>query len=447
MKSLERSFVIGLAAVLLIMFSILLWISVNAITSLSESFVSTRLEHDSEALLSALWKNPRGQIRIRDGRITPIYQQPLSGHYFQITFADRKQLRSRSLWDEILQTRMLEVGDFLTYRDSGPGQQSLLLHSAGYEKMGQQFTLTVAEDMAPLEADIRYFQKLSLVLLGLTALIIILIQRYVLRRGFRALDQVRSEIIQVSQGHSQRLQEMGPTEIRPLTGEINRLLKQLQQRLRRSRDALGNLAHALKSPLSLMTHDIDHLTLPVEEKKQLSDKLSRIGSLINRELKRARFAGENVGQHFTPATDIPDLISALKQIYQHRNLQISTAPLPESVLPFDHEDMLELLGNLLDNACKSATSHIHIELSCKDQMRIDIDDDGPGVTPENRAKMLHRGRRIDEHGEGHGLGLAIVNDLLDDYRGTLSFSDSERLGGLKVSVTLPMPQSSHIDKI
>ncbi len=442
MNSLERSIVIGLATLLLLAFSFLLWISVSAVKNLSEAYVITRLEHDSEALLSSLWTNPKGHIRLREGRITPIYQQPLSGHYFQFNFSDGAQINSRSLWDETLTPTLLAVGEVKTHRVKGPGQQQLLMHSAGYEKLGLQFTLTVAEDMKPLSADIQYFQAFALVLLSLTALTIILIQRYILRKGFRALDQVRNEVNQVSSGQAQLLHEMGPSEIRPLTIEINRLLKQLQQRLRRSRDALGNLAHALKAPLSLMTHDIDNLPLSAPDKNNLADKLSRISALIERELKRARLAGEDVGQHFNPARDIADLVEALKLMYRDRNLDITTGPLPDSILPFDHEDMLELLGNLLDNACKWADSTVHVQLSINSDMQIRISDNGPGVSEEGISRMTQRGSRIDEREDGYGLGLAIVNDLINDYHGSISFSRSGDLGGLEVSVNLPLPQGN-----
>jgi signal transduction histidine kinase len=271
-------------------------------------------------------------------------------------------------------------------------------------------------------------------------LAIVLVQRYVLRLGFRALDQVQDELQQVSAGGLTQLQAMGPVEIRPLTGEVNRLLKRLQQRLQRSRMALGNLAHALKAPLSLLTRDLDALNLPGSERQRLAGQLDRVSQLIERELKRARFAGERGGQHFVPRQQVPELLDALRQMYRGRGLDISSGELPEAILPFDHEDMLELLGNLMDNACKWANRRVALQIVLDQAMRIKVSDDGPGVPEADRDSLLRRGGRLDEKETGHGLGLAIVRDLVTDYGGTLQLCKSSALGGLEVGVLLPFPR-------
>jgi signal transduction histidine kinase len=327
----------------------------------------------------------------------------------------------------------------MAYQGPGPGGQRLQLRAAGYRKGGLSFTLTVAEDLAPMAAQIRRFQIVGLSILGLALLAIVLIQRYVLRRGFRALDQVKDELRQVSAGGLAQLQ-MGPVEIQPLTGELNRLLKQLQQRVQRSRQALGNLAHALKAPLSLLTRDLDALDLPGTDRQRLAGQLDRISLLIERELKRARFAGEGGGQHFVPRQHVPELLDALRQIYRGRGLDISSGDLPDAMLPFDYEDMLELLGNLLDNACKWASRRVELRITLDDGMRITVSDDGPGVPEAERDSLLRRGGRLDEQEAGHGLGLAIVKDMVADYGGTIELCKSSALGGLEVGVVLPFPR-------
>ena len=439
MNSLERRFVVGLATTLVIVFGFLFWGAMAAVKSLSEANVLARLEHDAEALLAALWVNPAGQVKLREGRITPIYQQPLSGHYFLLSFDTRPPLRSLSLWDETLQVPPLAAGAVRAFQAAGPQGQYLQYRSAGYEKSGLHFTLTVAEDLTPMLAHIHRFQVFALGLLTFALLVIVLLQRYVLRRGFRALDRVREEVSGVASGQLQRLQALGPVEIRPLTTEINRLLTQLQQRLQRSRQSLGNLAHALKGPLSLMTRDVDGLALPATERQRLVDRMDRIRTLIERELKRARFAGEGGGQRFLPQRDVPELVEALGQIHRDRQIDIQLAPLPEGGLPFDHEDMLELLGNLLDNAYKWARGRVRLHLEVQvNTLCITVADDGPGVSEADRAGLLHRGTRLDEQESGHGLGLAIVNDLVSDQGGSLDLQRSVELGGLEVQVMLPL---------
>ena len=438
MRSLERRLVVGLAVALLTFFGFLCLASVTALRSLSEAYVLTRLEHDAEALVAAVGPNPRGKVRLREGRITPIYEQPLSGHYFVLRFDDATTLRSRSLWDEVLPISPLDVGAVEVRQLAGPGGQQLLARSAGYAKGGQGFTLLVAEDLAPMTQQIQRFQFTVLGLLALALLAIVLVQRYILRRGFLALDQVREEMQEVAVGTRQQVEELGPSEIRPLTIEVNRLLRQLQQRLQRSRQALGNLAHALKSPLSLLVHDIESLPMGADRRRRLSERLARIGQLIERELKRARSASDGPGQRFAPARHVPELVDAVSQLYRERGLEIAVGQLPEPMLPLDYEDMLELLGNLLDNACKWANRRVRVDVVVNQGLKLIVSDDGPGVAEAARAGLLRRGSRLDEQEPGHGLGLAIVKDLVADYQGKLELRRSSDLGGLEVCVQLPL---------
>ncbi len=446
MRSLEHRFVIGLAVVLLVLFSLLLWASAQAVRSLGEAYVLTRLEHDAEALIAAYGYNARGELRLREGRISPIYQQPLSGHYYVLLSGTRPPTRSRSLWDESLQTAPLAPGQVRVATVSGPGGQRLLVRHAGYEKAGQDLTLLVAEDLTPLTQQIRDFQLRAFLVLGLSVLSVIVAQRYLLRRGFRALDRVRHDVRQIAQGKRQQIAELGPTEVQPLTNEVNRLLRQLQQRLQRSRNALGNLAHALKGPLSLLTHDVKELPIDHAQRAQLSGQLERIGQLITRELRRARFAGDSAGQRFIPSQHIPPLLESIDQLYRDRNLRIATAPLPTQMLALDYEDMLEMLGNLLDNAGKWARHRIELTVDIGREVCIRVADDGPGIADEQRAALLGRGHRLDEHKAGHGLGLAIVRDLIDDYNGSLMLGRSRELGGLEAVVRLPLPTSDETAK-
>jgi len=439
--SLERRVVVGLAVALLAVFGLLFWGAVGAVRSLGEAYVVARLEHDAESLLAAVAGGPHGQARLREGRITSIYHQPLSGHYFQLVFSDGRQIRSRSLWDEGLPIVDVAVGAVRTLQVPGPAGQLLQLRAAGYAKGDLHFSLTVAEDLAPLAEDIRRFQYSALAVLLCAMLGIVLIQRYVLRRSFRALDAVRDEMREISTGRRQRLETLGPVEVRPLTVEVNRLLGHLQQRLNRSRQALGNLAHALKTPLSLITRELDGLPLAAEQRRRLSGQVGRIRDLVERELKRARFAGEGGGQPFVPRQQVPDLLDALRQLYRARGLQIRCGTLPEGALPFDYEDMLELLGNLLDNACKWARREVVLEIACDLGLDIRVADDGPGVPEGEQQALLRRGSRLDEQESGHGLGLAIVKDLVTDYDGRIELARAADLGGLEVRVALPLERS------
>jgi signal transduction histidine kinase len=442
LRSLERRFAVGLTLSLSAAFGLLFWGAVAAVRALGEAYVAARLQHDAEALVGAFWVAPDGEARLRERRVTPIYQQPLSGHYYVLLLADGREIRSRSLWDEALDDRRVGPGEVRTWHSPGPDGQRLLVRSAGYRKGGEAFTLTLAEDLSPLHDDIRRFQVWAAATLVLALLAIVSLQRLILRRGFRTLDTAREEVRRIATGELHRLSERGPTEIRPLTGEINRLLEQLHRRLQRSRQSLGNLAHGLKGPLSLLTRELDRAELPPGEKQRLTGQLARIDQLVQRELKRARVAGEGAGQGFDPSHEVPDLIDALGLLYRERDLRIEVGALPPGTLPFEREDMLELLGNLLDNACKYADRVAQLAITVADDaVRIRVRDDGPGVPDDGRAKLLLRGSRLDEQAPGHGLGLAIVRDLVEDYGGRLMLGSAQEGGGLEVIVTLPLDRA------
>ncbi len=392
--------------------------------------------------MGALWVNPAGQVRLREGRVTPIYQQPLSGHYFEVVLDDGGRLRSRSLWDESLELSPLPVGAVRIEHRPGPAGQVLLVRAAGYAKDGLVFALAVAEDLAPMEAQIRRFQQLSLAVLAGALVLVLLIQRWVLRRGFRAVDRVRGQLRAVSEGQRERLDFMGPVEIRPLSAEINRLLDQVRQRLQRSRQALGNLAHGLKAPLTLVTSELERLPLTPADRERINGQLERVGQLVERELKRARFAGEGAGQRFDPAQDLPDLVEAVGQLHRARGIRIETGRLDVGLLPFDREDMLELLGNLLDNACKWARQRVVVGIERGDELVLRVCDDGPGIAPGDRERLLRRGVRLDEQETGHGLGLAIVRELVEGHGGRLTLGDAADLGGLEVRVVLPLVKTA-----
>jgi signal transduction histidine kinase len=321
----------------------------------------------------------------------------------------------------------------------GPGEQTLLQLSAGYRKQGRSLVISVAEDVAPLERQILNYQWGfgcgALVLLGL----LLLLQRRLVRRSFMPLEKVRGQVRRVVNGEQQRLDERVPSEVYPLVGEINRLLALLETRLTRSRHALGNLAHALNTPLSLITRELDAADLPEALHQRLGVRTERIRQLIDRELRRARLAGSgSPGRHFEPAAEIPDLVQVLQGMYRDKRLEFLLSDLPATALALDREDMLELLGNLLDNACKWSRRRVALGIDIGDGIHLQVEDDGPGVAEPDLQQLGARGVRIDEQLPGHGLGLAIVQDIVRLYDGSLDFSRSHRLGGLCVRVHLPV---------
>jgi signal transduction histidine kinase len=252
---------------------------------------------------------------------------------------------------------------------------------------------------------------------------------------------VREDVRRVESGEASGLREDVPDEVRPLVREVNRLLMLLEQRLQRSRNAAGNLAHALKTPLTLLLHQVDGEALRdrPDARVALHQQAERIQDLMERELRRSRLAGAGaVGRQFHPRRDVPALLDALRRMHDRAGLRIEAADLPDVAVPLDDEDMIELLGNLLDNACKWAASTVRLGVTVDGALRVRVEDDGPGLADADAGHLLERGTRLDETRAGHGLGLAIVRDIVALYGGQLALQRSADLGGLSVEARLPI---------
>lgn len=434
--SLERRLLAGIALTLVAAFAALLWAGSLAIREVTEGYLLTRLDHDREAILGSLSFGDAG-LQVPTSSASPIYNQPLSGHYFVVRSADQT-LRSRSLWDETLPMPTLAAGDSRVQRLTGPGGQPLLALAGGYRKQGRELTLLVAEDLSALDIRIhRYRLTLAGVFTVLSVLLLALL-RWLLRRGFRQLDQVQADMQRVAHGEAHQLDEAVPAEVQPLVHELNRLLALLEQRLTRSRNALGNLAHALKTPLSLLSRELARPALDDAQRQTAFNQAVRISELVDRELRRARIAGAgSPGQRFDARAEIPALLETLHRLHQPRTLHITVGTLPVEPLAVDREDMFELLGNLLDNACKWTTGEVALTLDITpDEIRWVVEDDGQGVSADQLQRLTARGSRMDESREGHGLGLSIARDITALYDGSLRFDRSPRLGGLRVQAIM-----------
>jgi len=434
MKSLHRQLALGLAAGTVLLLVLLYMVVAGSLRGLAEEQIRSRLEHDAETLLTAIDVGPDG-LRLDEMRINPVYRRPFSGHYYVVRGA-ATELRSRSLWDATL-----DVTEAPLARISDPRGEPLLAFTAHYTKRQQPLTITVAEELTALEAAIRTFQWRYA---GLTALLLAALlglQQLVLRRALRPLDVTRDELQRLGRGEITALGERGPREIAPLVTAFNDVVGSLRRRTERSQKALGNLAHALKAPLAVLGQlDGDpELSDRREVRETLATQIERLRFTVDRELRRARTVGFAVpGQSVDLGGTLDELISTLRQLYRERGLHFESLVADGLTVAIDRQDLLELFGNLLDNASKWADSRVTVGAEITtDGVCLTVDDDGPGVAVERRSDLLRRGQRLDEAVEGHGLGLAIANDTAALYGGRLTLGDSP-LGGLRVTVTLPM---------
>ncbi|MCF6329645.1 MAG: ATP-binding protein [Henriciella sp.] len=433
--SMERRLQVGLAMFLLLL-TVVLWGAVNrSFHLLVEDIIVSRLMDDSENMIAAL-EPDSSRTKVHWRRINSIYNEANSGHYYQFSFADGRTITSPSLWDKMLEVPQLAMGREARYRTTGPNGENLQVWARHFTKDGYDITLAVAEDRTPVHQHRQRFKRVfALVLIG-GFLGVLLLQSWLVRRAFRQLAPLQRDLQLVELGQRDTLTEAVPDEVKPLVSGFNRLLELLARRLTRSRNALGNLAHALKGPLSLLLQSLDGIKGP--EGAQARAQAARIQKLIGRELKRARLAGQGVTtQRFAAGQEMPDMAGLLKQVHSNKDLDIH-CDIPDDLPLFgDREDMLELIGNVLDNACKWAHGKVHVRFSDGESYRILIEDDGAGVTAEQLERMTARGVRFDEDTEGSGLGLSIARDIVGLYGGTLRFARSADFGGLSVAMDFP----------
>lgn len=435
MKSIQRRLSLGLASVLIVVGLILAQSSLWLFDHSLRRYLREDLKDETQTLLVALVRGQNG-VQLDERRLDPTFQRPFSGHYFRIDFAD-ETWRSRSLWDRDLpKPARAGLQDGL---GDGPRGQLLLVYRGDYQRFGQRFSISVAQDYTPILESFRRLQWLGLGLGAAALLLILLAQRYTVRSALRPLERVREQIAQLQQGRRTELDSLVPQELEPLVAQVNHLLSHTEDTLKRSRNALGNLGHALKTPLAVLVSlsEREELRDQPELQATLREQLAQIRQRLERELGRARLAGEALpGAHFDCAAELPGLFSTLGMIHSH-GLKLEWQAEPGLCLPWDREDLLELLGNLLDNACKWADAEVRLSLVQEGEgYRLWVDDDGPGIAAERREAVLGRGTRLDEQVTGHGLGLGIVRDMVEAWGGSLSLEDSP-LGGLRVAISLP----------
>jgi len=435
MKSLQQRLGIGLFLSLIIVFITLWWLTSYSLRNLAEESVAEHLEHDASSILAALSVDGNN-VTLDTNRVEAIYIAPFSGNYYQVVMPGHV-IHSGSLMDQNFDIQPLPAGQTHKLYLTGPKQQPLLIMVYGYNKLDRDITIAIAEDLSPTFARIASFQyRYTLISLALF-LLLISVQVVILRMGFYPLVRIQKQIKALEKGERTQLDTQVPQEVAALVGEFNWLLNVMEQRLQRSRNTLGDLAHALKTPLTVLQQLLreEALKSQPELSETLQTQTQNMQSTMERVLKRARLAGTGpTTLKFDIQREMPALIRVLQNKYRDKNLSI-TLSAPETVaLLIDREDMLELIGNLLDNACQWAKSTVTVSFNTNRDIHLIIEDDGPGVSDGDIAKLAQRGTRLDETVNGHGLGLSIARGIVEQYGGQLNMGRSNKLGGFFVEV-------------
>jgi two-component system, OmpR family, sensor histidine kinase PhoQ len=308
---------------------------------------------------------------------------------------------------------------------------------------GARFTFSVASSLDPYYEQVAAFRQQLIGWFTGLALALVATLALLLRWMSQPMRRLEIEIKEVEGGERDRLGEAWPVELTPITGNLNALLDSERTRIKRYRDTLGNLAHSLKTPLAVMRQSLAQVEPGT--KSALDAEIDRMTDIIEHQMKRAvTSGGVLLGQ---APVDVPPIISdlrvALLKVYGNKDLLFETSVEPGAQFIGDRADLTELLGNLLDNACKWARGRVRIQatvespaIDTRKALRLVIEDDGPGIAEADRAKVLQRGGRADEATPGHGLGLSMVHDTVALYGGSMRI-DGSGFGGARFDLRLP----------
>jgi signal transduction histidine kinase len=421
--SLHARLALWLALGLALLFVLHGFVTERAPRITTEAYIATRLDHDSEWLAGGL----DAQGGIKAANIPAIFLRPDSGHYFLL------QHGQDALLSPSAQGRMLpmpqEVG--LSHATGVGGEPLLLLR----RDLPQGEVLVVAESLRDLNTYLARFQwRFVLISLGLFVLLL-LAQFVLLRWVLRPVRSLVQEGERLALGELERLPEPAMAELQPLSRAFNAVLESQARRLSRSRHALADLAHGLKTPLAALRQTLNPQSDPVA-----LASVARLEGIVQRELRHARWSAGSSSAAVTldVGAELQGLMQAMRLIHRERGLRFELL-VPQGVAwRMDREDLHELFGNLLDNAAKWARSAVKLSILAEGKLwRVRVEDDGAGADVALLNSEWTRGRRLDESQPGSGLGLAIVGEIVAAYEGELSFEMSVELGGLCACVCLP----------
>jgi len=410
----------------------------------SEAGLQARMESLVYLVLAATEVDDAGLIKVDENPGDPRLDQPGSGIYASVSGDGNRWVSASSLGVSLPEPVQIPTGDSEFLPSSvEAGLYYTFRYGVSWELPQNRMlpvTVTILVDPQELQPELWAFRTGLWRSLGLTGLILVLAQLIFLALGLRPLRRISEDISGIESGDLERLEGRYPAELEPLQRNLNHLLDTEQANQGRYRNALDSLAHSLKTPLSVIRSSLpsDGSAKSVAMENAVTDMQHLIATRLQRAAASARSSN-------APALDVKTqlerLVSSLKRVYSQQMINIDVLIEPELAFYGEQRDFLELTGNLLDNACKYGGGQVRISAQTMDTEEIragillQVDDNGPGIAEDMREQLLQRGTRGDERVEGHGLGLAIVLEIVSAYHGEIEIKQGD-LGGTRVSVTL-----------
>ncbi|MDR3437801.1 sensor histidine kinase [Telmatospirillum sp.] len=404
----------------------------------------SRLAEHLDQLLAVARTDVKDGIAVTQPLSDPRFRRPFSGLYWQIDGPDGPRLRSRSLWDSTLALPpdATSDGELHWHRIVGPEGQDLIAveRTVQYDGPAGSVRAIVAGDAHGIDEATGHFTRILSIALFTFALGLAAAAAMQVRGGLAPLRKLRAALGAIRRGQASRLEGRYPKEIQPLIDDLNALVEHNSAVVARARSQAGDLAHSLKTPLSILINASQSGAASDNAAAIIRQQAALMRRQIDYHLTRARAAGamDVLGANCPVEMRLDALRKAMSLLHADKKIDMTLAVETDLIAPVEAQDFDEMLGNLLDNACKWAVGRISVTARNEQgDVVISVEDDGPGLSASEREAVFERGRRLDEATPGSGLGLAIVRDLAMAYGGTIRLDESP-LGGVRCRLSLPM---------
>ncbi|MEO5343370.1 MAG: ATP-binding protein [Gammaproteobacteria bacterium SHHR-1] len=439
MSSLHRRLSLATLALLLLFLGLTGWLLSSAQQRSLEVEIRNRLLGHVYALLGEAREDGQGGLGLPDQPADPRLSQTDSGLQAELA-DDNGQILWRSgslLGLETPPMPRLAAGEQRFGRDADGYRLLFGLEWETQQGALRPYVLRIGLQAQQVDQQLRQFRVwlwLGLLLLGLVLLVL---QGLLLRWGLAPLRRIARAVSEIEAGRAGRIGGDYPAELQPLADNLNSLMAHNRAQQERYRTSLDDLAHSIKTPLALLQSGLDSAQ-PETLWQAAQQALPHIDALVRGRLRQAAASGfAGLGQRVALRPLAQRLLATLAKVYAERGLELENRIAAELRVPVSENDLLEMLGNLLDNACKHARSRLFIAAEALPQgWRLWIEDDGPGIAVDQSEQALSRGGRLDEQYPGQGIGLAAVNNLAGLYQGRLEIGRSQALGGASVGVIL-----------
>ena len=418
----------------------------KAFRSSAEQALKDRLLASVYAILAGAEEDAQGRFKLPEVLTDPRFNMPDSGLYAEVTGKQAGfHWRSGSSVGRSLQLlQSVKPGEFhyKTVESASLGELMTINYGVVWEDFAGNelaYVLAVAEGLGPHREQIDAFRDTLLRWLGGAALLLLLAQGWVLRWGLQPLRTVADELSAIESGRSDQLGGEYPRELNRLTHSINSLIRHSQARQQRYRDSLGDLAHSLKTPLAILQGLAEGPSGAAGDQAHLlTEQVSRMNQIVGHQLQRAVAAGRtNLTKRLPIKPAVERIARSLEKVYREKGVVWEVEIADALGFPGDEGDLMELLGNLMDNAWKYGRGRVRIcGQDTGKTLELHVEDDGPGIAPDQVRLVLERGRRMDEQLPGQGIGLAVADDIVAAYGGELQIGVSE-LGGADLLLLIP----------